>query len=222
MSSFFSQGALESVLGVTITNLQLYIVALTHPSAVRYFQLQTHSYERLEFLGDSIIGFVVANWLFQTFPQADEGMMTQMRTRLVSGETLGKLSCSLGLPGFVLMSPRAAAAPRKLKVMADVFESLVGAMYLDAGMLAAKEFILRTIGTYVSLQELLTNKNFKEQLLQTCHRLKVDLPIYDVVANDAGVFTVQVSVDGKRASGRGSTKKEAEQSAAWNVLMGLV
>lgn len=210
---------LEAVLGFTVASWPgSYVTAFTHPSAARYFN--TASYERLEYLGDSVIGFVVASWLFQNFPAADEGMMTQMRTRLVSGETLAKLAGCLGLGQFVMLSPRAAAAPRSSKVLADVFEALVGAVYLDSGMLAAKEFVLNAIGRFVSLQELLTNRNFKDQLLQACHKLKVDHPRYDVVGSECDLFVVQVVAGGRSARGSGKTKKDAEQAAAWRLLMG--
>lgn len=216
-----TRAQIESVIGFkTVSWPGEYITACTHKSAVGYYDL-TVSYERLEYLGDAVINFVIGSWLYTNFPHADEGVLTQLRTRLVSGETLAKLAGRLGLDALVIMSPRATKFGTSTKVLEDVFESLVGAIYVDSGMLAAKTFVLQAVGSFISLQELLVNKNFKDQLMQWCHKCKVPLPTYVVRPQQGRGFVVQAAAGGHAAWGSGDTKKAAEQNAAMHVLYSL-
>lgn len=208
----FGKRDLEAVLGFQVTSWPgPYVVAFTHESASQ--RLGVPSYERLEWLGDAVIQRVVTKWLFDTFPAATPGAMTQMRTRLVSGDSLARLARCLGLSRFLVTD-----VAENTKVLADIFESLVGAIFLDAGDLTAKQFVLSVIGRFVSVEELLTNRNFKDQLLQLSHKLKVDHPKYSVISYAKNQYVVEVTVGSKTARGAGVTKKEAEQASACSYL----
>lgn len=218
--------ALEGVLGFRVVDFDKYRSVFTHKSAVRDTGLQ--SYERYEYIGDAVINFVVAKFLYDRFPNADEGFLTRVRTRLVSGKFLAGLSQRLGLPHLVTMNRKAIQQGWYMnsRIMEDVFESLVGCIYLDLGLMTAKNFLLSAIERHCQFDELLRDTNYKDALMRFAHANGLPLPVYHV-ANDPQVtrqplFRVVAYLDGV-AYGQGSdvSKKGAEQHAAHESLVRL-
>lgn len=214
---------IENVLGFRVISWPAgYVTACTHELAVEAWgDIFDESYERLEYLGDSVLNFIVANWLFTEFPKSQEGHLTIMRTRLVSGEMLSKIAQKLGLDKLVILPPAGTfhKNPSATKVAEDVFEALVGAVFLDSGMAAAKAFVLASVTKHVTMHDLMVNKNYKDQLMQACHRLKIKLPVYTSIqaASEFG-YVASATANGTTAHGQGKTKKHAEQQAAKNLL----
>lgn len=217
---------LERVLGFRVVDFDKYLSVFTHKSAVRDTGRQ--SYERYEYVGDAVLNFVVAKYLYDRFPDSDEGFLTRVRTKLVSGKFLSGLSARLGLQHLVTMNRKAIqqgwyANPR---IMEDVFESLVGCVYLDLGMLAARNFVIDVIERHSSFDDVLVDTNYKDALMRYAQARGMPLPEYRVL-NDPQVtrqpaFRVMVVLDGRAyGSGADSSKKGAEQLAAEATLRQL-
>jgi ribonuclease-3 len=205
---------LENLLGFRVNTLELYNRAFTHKSAANVLD----SYETLEFMGDSVLNFIVTKYLFDTYEKNQEGFLTKARTIVVRGKTLAGIAQKLGLSSFIDMDEKGLRNSWNTnpKILEDVYEALVGAVYLDLGMVYAKEFVLRTL----DIDNIpLTDDNYKDQLMRWCQSQKMALPVYssNVLAN--GIFSVTVEVNGTiLATGFGKTKKEAEQNSAMCVL----
>lgn len=221
-----SRADLEACLGFKVLNFDLYVSVFTHKSAVRRTGRQ--SYERLEYIGDAVINFVVAKYLYDRFPEADEGFLTRVRTKLVSGKFLAQLSHNLGLHRMVTMNRRAIdqgfhSNPR---IMEDVFESLVGCIYLDLGLMTAKNFVLAVIEKYSDLEDVLRDTNYKDALMRYTQLHGIPLPEYRVL-NDPQItrkpmFHVAVVLNGScHGAGWDPSKKGAEQKAAQATLHAL-
>lgn len=203
-----------------------YMVAFTHRTAAGLPGAAENCFEKLEFLGDSVLGFIVARYLYDTYPTANEGFLTQMRTKLVSGKALAGIAHRMGLSRYVIMSTKALrsgfnTSPR---ILEDVLESLIGAIYLDSGMVAARSFVLSIIRKHIDHASLSKNYNFKDSLMQYCQARAQPLPAYDSRARPVdrgGGFEVFASACGARGQGDGKTKREAEQAAARAVLVHL-
>lgn len=216
-----TQAALERVLGFKVIDFSKYITVFTHKSAMRI----THgeSYERLEFIGDSIIGFVVAVMLFESFPQADEGVLTRLRTKLVSRDCLASLAWHMGLHRFVMMNQRSMqhGFNENPRILEDVFESLVACIYLDLGMAAAKTFLLSTLQKYVNFHDIVRDTNYKDGLMRYAQARGMPLPEYLVMntaANSHAAFLVRARLGSACGQGVGPSKKQAEQAAAQHLL----
>lgn len=205
-----TRSEVENLVGFRIKNLDLYTRAFTHKSAKSVLD----SYETLEFMGDSVLSFIVTKYLFDTYEQKQEGFLTKARTLIVRGKTLAGISERLGLGAFIDMDEKGLRNNwnSNPKILEDVYEALVGAVYLDLGMVYAKEFVLRTLDIdNISLDD----DNYKDQLMRWCQANKKALPVYSFEMMKTGVFCVSVEVDGVvLASGFGKTKKDAEQNAA--------
>lgn len=223
MADELTKEALEQVLGFPILNIESYRSVFTHKSACR--ETGTASYERLEFIGDSIINFVVARHLFELYPCADEGFLTKARTKIVSGKCLGEIARQMGLQRFVRMNSKAMKCgwTNNTRILEDVFESLVGAMFFDLGLAATTDFLLSVFQKYVDYNDLLKDTNFKDALMRLAQQRGLPLPTYHVT-NDPQVSRVPnfdiVAEFGGCWFGRGrdSSKKAAEQLAARHVL----
>ena len=143
--------AAEAICGHIFTNKELIEAALTHPSAVEGKPVSA-SYERLEFLGDSILGAIIATDLFERYPDMDEGQLTRLKISLVSGHTLSIVSDVLGISPLIIMGiSEKGTGKRGLKsALENVYESIVGALYLDAGFEPTHDFVMRTLGPHIS------------------------------------------------------------------------
>jgi ribonuclease III len=218
----------ESIIGIRFDDVGLITQALTHPSFSNR-RADAHVYERLEFLGDAILGFVMADFIYGGYPDFDEGAMAELRAALVSGRTLADLAESLGLGEAVLMDRgvETAGGRRLHSVLADCFEAIVGAVYLDQGIDTARRFILGVYTTRLDPETLAGHvKDYKSQLQEVVQAAGQPTPVYRTVAESGPahdrVFTVEVVV-GDEATGRGTgrSKKEAERAAAEDALRHL-
>lgn len=180
-----------------------------------------NSNERLEFLGDAILGSVVAEVLFKLYPYREEGFLTEMRSKIVSRVNLNQLSKRLGLDELIEFDNRMVHFPNKQgSLLGDAFEALIGAVFLDKGYNFTRDFLInRIIKPHVDIHQLeLTETNFKSKLIEWCQRHGKDIT-FEVIANGDGenakLFTIQVNVDGEiHGIGRDYNKKNAEKLAA--------
>lgn len=217
--SNIDRSSIEKLVGTKINDLSLYQKAFTHKSALKQYEHLEHSYETLEFIGDSVLGFVVTKWLFDRYESQQEGFLTKARTKLVRGETLADIARKLHLQHMVLMDDKGMRNGwnNNTKILEDVFEALCGALYMDLGLLHTKEFILRIYEDpeFVDMQCLLVDDNFKDHLMRYCQTNNLSLPDYRIADHTEGVFVMDAYVDG-RFLGRGwaKSKKQAEQHAA--------
>jgi len=218
---------LESILGIRIYNYSLFEKALRHPSAERgQSSGSLQSYERLEFLGDAILGAVVAEYLYDEFPGEMEGFLTATRSKLVSGEACAQLAGDLGLGNFVELDPHmeSQGGRQSTSVLADCLESIIGAIHLDSGMTNSRIFIHQQMLKRVDLAGLVArDNNYKSQLQEFVQARGWEQPEYLVVdivgpPHDA-LFTVEVYIKGNRQGrGQATSKKKAEQYAARRAL----
>lgn len=215
----------ERRIGYTFTNRNLLLSALTHASGAEH---RLASNERLEFLGDAILGAVVCELLFLQYPEYLEGDLTKIKSIVVSRQTCAKISEALGLQECLIVGKGMSTSPAvPPSLLADVFESLVAAIYLDGGTASAKRFILEYIGPEIELAaagEL--GGNYKSLLQQFSQREIGVTPVYqllDVKGPDhAKCFKVSAILSGKSYQAAwGRNKKEAEQRAAYNAISEL-
>jgi ribonuclease-3 len=214
--------SLENLLGFIPGNLRLYRMAFRHRSvAIEVKNGAKNSNERLEFLGDAILGSVIAEILFKMYPYKDEGFLTEMRSKIVSRANLNQLAKKLGLDEHIEYDNRIIGHNNKQgSLLGDTFEAMIGAIYLDKGYNFTRNFLIsRIIKPHIDIHTLeLTETNFKSKLIEWCQRHGKDVS-FEVIANNEGenskLFTIQISVDGENcAIGRDYNKKNAEKLAA--------
>lgn len=212
----------EQRIGYQFRDRNLLKAALTHASGAQH---RLASNERLEFLGDAILGAVVCELLFRQFPEFLEGELTRIKSVVVSRQTCAKISQSLGLEEFLILGKGMTTAPNvPPSVLADVFESLVAAMQLDGGPAAAREFIERYIEAEIEAAAGCSHgSNYKSVLQQLAQREFGATPTYQLMdekgPDHSKCFKVSAQIARHRyASAWGSNKKEAEQRAARNAL----
>ena len=214
-----SKEQIEQLIDTKIKDLSLYQRAFTHKSALKEYEQFTESFETLEFMGDSVLGFIITKFLFDRHEEKQEGFLTKARTKLVRSETLADIALKLGLNDLVIMDEKGMRNSwnNNPKILEDVFEALVGAIYLDLGLLHAKQFILRIYQDpkYIDLNSIMIDDNFKDKLMRYCQVNNLPLPEYRVVSHEDGVFFIDALVNNQFA-GRGyaKSKKQAEQLAA--------
>ena len=216
---------IDTLVGTKVRNISLYQRAFTHKSAMKTFILDS-SFETLEFIGDSVLGFVITKFLFDRYEDRQEGFLTRARTKLVRGETLAKIAKTINLDRFILMDEKGMRNGWNCnpKVLEDAFEALVGAIYMDLGMLHAKQFILGifTDESIVDLNLINRDDNYKDILMRWCQARHIDLPDYQITKQERGVFMISVVVDGVVSGvGKARNKKAAEQASAKMALTGL-
>ncbi|MDQ7041048.1 MAG: ribonuclease III [Rhodothermus sp.] len=216
--------------GLPVQNLTLYEQALTHRSLLRG-QPDSHLYsnERLEFLGDAVLGFIVAAYLYERFPDQNEGFLTRLRAKLVNRRALAQAARRLELSAYVQLSEHMERAGGRANdsILSDAFEALIGAIYLDLGLDAARTFVERALLAPLDLEALARQPdNYKSLLLEFAQARGWPQPRYRVVAEEgpshARTFTVEAWI-GNRRLGRGTagSKKQAEQRAAREALVRL-
>jgi ribonuclease-3 len=215
----------ESLVGTKVVNISLYQQAFTHKSALKRYTL-TESFETLEFMGDSVLGFIITKFLFDKFQGKQEGFLTKARTKLVRGNTLASIGEKLGLNRFILMDEKGEKNNwvNNTKILEDCFEAFVGAIYMDIGLLQAKRFVLNifTDPEMVNLDIIDMDDNYKDILMRWCQSNKYELPDYKVVSHNHGTFKVYVSVNDEVCGiGNAKNKKAAEQAAAQMALKEL-
>ncbi len=219
---------LEELINAKVTNPKIFIEAFTHRSAVD-FQKFKKSNERLEFLGDALLGFIIGEALFNAFPSEDEGFLTKIRSNFVNKAALYECAKRINLLQYLFVGAELnAGAHNGFKtILADGVEALIGAIYMDCGMEKTKQFIRQYIvEPNLKLGLHLIDVNFKSQLLEYTQAARVENPKY-IIAGESGPehdreFTVQIKIDGKIwGEGKGKSKKAAEQEAAKNALASI-
>ena len=191
--------------------------------------LQEDSNERLEFLGDSILNVSVASYLFERFPDENEGFLTKMRTKLVNGKMLAKLCKYVGLEKFILLSRQIEEneGRHNCNILEDAFEAFIGAIFLDLGFHMAAEWIVNVIETHIDFADLIIqNNNYKDQFFKLFQQINGYLPkFYEMNIetnhkNGSKTFVVCIKdVNNNMISiGKGSNKKEAENDAAKRAI----
>ena len=215
---------LERKLGYSFKDQDLMILALTHRS------FAGRNNERLEFLGDAILNFVAGEALFERFPQAREGQLSRLRARLVKGETLAVLARGFELGEYLRLGSGELKSGgfRRESILADALEALIGAIYLDAGMDAARERVLDWLtGELDGLTLVDTNKDPKTRLQEFLQSRACELPRYEVVdvqgEPHCRTFMVecQVALLNEKTLGQGGSRRIAEQVAAAAALIAL-
>jgi len=215
----------EEILGYRFQNRELLLASLIHASGARS---RLESNERLEFLGDAVLGLVICDELYRRLPDALEGELTKVKSAAVSRRTCAIVTKEIGLDEALFlgkgMMGRKSLPP---SLLAAVFESVIGAVYLDGGYAAAREIILRlTAGVLEEMTSSQNHCNFKSQLQQYAQRDLNSTPIYELLdeqgPDHSKCFEICVRLAGKRfPSAWGPSKKEAEQLAAQKALIKL-
>lgn len=211
---------LEKRIGYTFKDKNLLTLALTHSSYAN--EHKCRSYERLEFLGDSVLGFVTAQYLFENYPKLPEGQLTKNRASLVCEKSLCGFSQQIGIGEFMLLShgEMRTGGNQRPSILADMFESVIAAIYLDSGSLeTAREFILKYIAPAAGTVSSKPFKDYKTTLQEIVQQNPEEQVKY-VVVSESGPdhnkhFVVEVHLNSNViGKGGGKSKKEAEQQAA--------
>ena len=217
--------ALEGKLGYDFRSRALLVNALTHSSYANENRGHScESNERLEFLGDSVLGLVVADALYKRFPELPEGRMTRLRAQLVCEESLHRVAEQLGLGEYIRLGrgEEHTGGRHRTSILADAVEAVIAAMYLDGGMEVARGFINRFILTALD-GTMPGSGDSKTELQELVQRKSGSVLSYELLGESGPdhdkTFTSQVSLNGRAiGSGSGRTKKEAEQAAARAAL----
>lgn len=219
--------AITGIIGITPDNIRLYKLALTHTSFARQNAAGKHeTNERLEFLGDAILGAVVAEHLFNKFPYEDEGFLTETRSRIVNRESLNHLALKIGL-NLLVKVDTSNHSMRHKSVNGNALEALVGAVYLDKGYDKTRHFILKKlIRPHIDLHSIVnTTANFKSKLIEWAQSQNKEIRFEIIKRKQQGnttEFTSEVYLDDTPiAVGIGLSKKKADQAAAEKGLATL-
>jgi len=227
---------IQTLIGMKVKNVGYYQRALVHKSiykAVKRYRgelpLQDYLFqhnERLEFLGDSVLSLIVANFLYHKYPDRDEGFLTRIKTKLVNGTQLAKLAKKINLGQHILMSNHVEniKGRESQKILEDAFEALLAAIFNDLGFDSVNGFVLNIIDT-LDFNEILVEDNYKDLLLKYAQHdpIKPSTPEYILLTTDGPphnrIFTVAVVINGvQHCHGTGKSKKQAEQIAAFATL----
>jgi ribonuclease-3 len=218
--------SLRNLLGFTPGNLSVYHLAFSHRSTATEHPTGIKlSNERLEYLGDAVLGAVIAELLFKKFPFKEEGFLTEMRSRIVNRENLNRLAMKLGINKFMDASIDPGAKSRS--AYGDAFEALIGAVYIDKGYSTTRKLILtRIVRHHIDLEELeQVDKNFKSRLINWAQRERrtVEFELIEEVENGGKrLLRVRLLLDGQEiAQGEDYSKKRAEQIAAEKAILQL-
>jgi ribonuclease-3 len=221
------QASLSRIIYYTFQDVSLMMMALTH----RSFNAQHN--ERLEFLGDSILSFLIAQELYQRFPKIDEGDLSRLRAQLVKESSLSSIATSMGLGDFIQLGEGElkSAGWRRPSILADTLEAMIGAIYLDAGIEPAHQFVLRFFEKQLNeIDPKLIQKDAKTLLQELLQSQKSDLPIYTVVSIEGEAhsqsFTIECTIKkfNIKTQGIGQSRRIAEQEAAskaYQLMLGI-
>lgn len=217
--------ALAKVLGVEFNDLNLLNQALTHTSYVNEAKAHLSHNERLEFLGDAVLELASSTYLFKHFSQMPEGEMTKARASVVCETSLAKLSTKLNVGEYLLLGKgeRASGGQKRPSILADAFESIIGAIYIDQGWDVAYKYVLDKLNDELIAVEKGYNLKDYKTILQEVVQAKGQNAEYKLIAEEgpdhAKLFKFAVEFGGNiEGLGQGTTKKEAEQHAAHEAL----
>ena len=219
--------SLEKVIDYKFKNMDYLLLALTHSSYANENRRDGFdSNERLEYLGDAVLNMVVSEIIYTSYPGLTEGEMTKARSIIVCEPTLAKCACNIGLGQYLLLGKGEELTGGRMRpsVLSDAFEALIGAVYLDGGLEKVRTLILKQLGETImhSINGMIT-LDFKTELQEMVQGKGERSILYEII-DETGpdhnkIFVAQVSIDGIVAgTGKGKTKKEAEQNAAKAAL----
>lgn len=220
----FYYKAMHSIYGLYPNNIELYKLALIHKSASIVLDDGTYiNNERLEYLGDAIIEAIVSDMLYVEYPYENEGFLTQLRSKIVSRNSLNALSEQLGLSELIVTQNNASSSKKHL--YGDAFEAMIGAIYLDKGYDFVNRLLInRIFSRHLNLEQVTeTETDYKSRLIEWCQKNKKNFSIQskhgEEYTHTEPQFIAVVNISGKDYGyGIGSSKKEAEQRAAHNTL----
>ncbi|MEQ8925018.1 MAG: ribonuclease III [Fulvivirga sp.] len=223
--------AIETIVGSKPLNLNLYRLATLH-SSIANINDRGHkeSNERLEYLGDAILGAAIADFLFKKYPFKDEGFLTEIRSRIVNRESLNTLGKRIGLDSIIQYDKNHSSKLSHKSLYGDTLEALVGAVYLDRGFSYCKSFIIeKLIIPYYDLQNIVdSDVNFKSKLIEWAQKENHSIEFEIIHVKTEGrhkEFTAEIAInEQKQGQGYGFSKKKAEQDAARKTLqlLGLI
>jgi ribonuclease-3 len=215
----------EEIGGYRFRDPTVLATALTHSSYLHeHPDVEMEDFERLEFLGDAVVDLVIGELLYQNHPEATEGELTAMRAQLVSGPPLSHLAQRLGLPDRARLGRGEGETGGRLRVGlgASLYESVLGAVYVDGGFDAAREFVLRTMEDTIVAAAAQPRRSPKTVLQEWAQGRGLPLPSYSVRAmtgpEHARAFMVEVTVGDLSARGEGHSKRQAQEAAATALL----
>ena len=218
---------INKITGFNPINLEYYQKAFIHKSVLRFLSNENlnNSYERFEFLGDSVVNLVIANFIFNKYKDKEEGYLTRIRTKLVNGKTMSYLAKKLKLNDFLIISKNVETIGGRTndRIIEDIFEAFICAIYLDLGFKYAEAFIIRIIEEHLDIDVIEEDNNYKDILLRKCQKDFQTNPEYELITttgpHHTKTFTSMVIINGtKHKTGTGKTKKESEQNASKNTL----
>jgi len=212
----------EKIIGYAPRDWNLFVQSLLHRSYLQYVDPRWKSNERLEFLGDSVLNAAVAEFLYKVYPDMEEGDLTKLRSRLVNRRILAQRAKDLHITDFLLLSSSAVQSidSGSESILADAFEAILGAIYLDGGPGAARKFVHRTLlASGDVLSSVQADDNYKSALLEYAQRKSLGIPRYSVLREEGPEhdrrFTIEAIIGNQSYGvGTGRSKKDAEQSAA--------
>lgn len=215
---------IKSLTGHSPLKFKLYDIAFIHKSASYTDKMgNTVNNERLEYLGDAVLGTIVAEYLYNRFPFKDEGFLTQLRSRVVNRSFLTQLTFKMRLNRYVISNANSVSESSHL--YGDLLEAFIGAIYLDCGYAVTKQFVIKKIfNQHVDIQAMENvDNNFKSQLIEWGQKIKQEVEFKTITNPDSGPekmpFISNACVDGKIiGTGEGYSKKEAQQNAAQQAL----
>jgi len=217
---------IEQILSYPFKKRELLLSAMAHRSYLNESGEQLSSYERYEFLGDSLLNFFVTETLFISYPELQEGELSTLRAQLISKGACSFYLSHFDLIPYVLIAKGELSLMERSKegIMADLYEAILGAIYLDGGYQEAKNFFLRTAAPHFEYLKKNSKKDYKALLQDYTLRTVKKLPTYEVLFEGGPehqkTFLVAVFVDEEEAGrGRGGTKKQAEQAAAMEAVL---
>ena len=220
--------SLRNILGFYVGNIALYTLAFRHSSIAQpTINGRRDSNERLEFLGDSVIGTVVADYLFKKFPFKDEGFLTKMRSKMVSRSTHIQIAINLGLNNFIKVDADRFKINLPNSISGDAYEALIGAIYLDKGYEAVQQFILtRIINIHIDMEEVESKEiDFKSRFIEWGQKEKKEFQFEMIVDGSSAsdkLFTIQLVVENEiLGSAQHFSKKRAEQMVSEQACIAL-
>lgn len=219
---------INRIIGFNCINVLQYQQAFIHKSVLRFLSdsEMKDSYERYEFLGDSVLSLVIAKFIVNKYPDKEEGFLTRIRTKLVNGKTLAYLAKKLNLQEFLIISQNVETIGGRNndRILEDIFEAFICSIHNDLGFRYAEYFILDVINKYINFFDIEEDTNYKDILLRYCQQKIQTNPTYELVSTSGPAhnknFTSIVLIKGQRCKiGCGKNKKISEQNASKATLI---
>ncbi|MGM0439935.1 MAG: ribonuclease III [Chlamydiota bacterium] len=213
---------IEALINYTFKDKHLLILAFTHRSYLNENRQVTQEHnERLEFLGDSVLSLLIVEHLYRRLPDTPEGQLSNLRSKLVEASSCSYYLSNLGLDKYILMSKgeRRSLGKGRQSILADLFEAIIGAIYLDGGLEASRRFLFHNFDEHIETIIATPTHNWKAELQDYSQKKYKQTPVYKVIKEEGPdhdkLFVVEVEINEKPVgTGLGSSKKEAQQAAA--------